>query len=199
MPLLRKLFLITAVIAIAIILFSASIFLKGSVRTIKHGFFPVQNAELDYKTQCYSLDNYTILFAVPKDTEVFVSPDKGKELKFSTYLFNKNVDFRGYIQLWQIEDLERFLNYSKSLSPFDFRSYEMTPIQTKEYHGFKIQWTASFAQKSISGEEYWLKIDKAKEAIRLSIMTDTPGLPETLQTIEQNILDSLHIDIKSLI
>lgn len=175
-------------------------FFKGSVRTIKHGYFPVHsNTELNYKIQHYSFDKYTISFAVPKTTEISVSPDKGKELQFSTYLFNNDLGFRGYIQLWQIKDLEPFLSYSKSLSPFDFQSYEISTIRTKEYHGFKIQWTADFAQKTISGEEYWLNVDKTKEVIRLSILADTAGFPETLQTHMQNILDSLHIDTKSLI
>lgn len=175
-------------------------FLKGSVRTIKHGYFPIHsNTELNYKIQHYNFDKYTISFAVPKTTEISVSPDKGKELQFSTYIFNNNLAFRGYIQLWQIKDLEPFLSYSKSLSPFDFQSYEISTIQTEEYHGFRIQWTANFAQGSISGEEFWLKIAKTTEVVRLSILTDSANFPETLQSVVQNILNSLHIDRQSLI
>ncbi|MCO5384802.1 MAG: hypothetical protein NHB14_02520 [Desulfosporosinus sp.] len=123
----------------------------------------------------------------------------GNEMQFSTYLLNNELAFRGYIQLWKIKDLERFLSYSKSLSPFDFRSYKVSDVLKSEYQGFVIEWTAEFGQKSISGKEYWLKINNTDEVVRTSILTDTVDFPNTLDNVIQQILDSLQIEVKYIV
>ncbi|MDA8220133.1 MAG: hypothetical protein M0Z35_00135 [Desulfitobacterium hafniense] len=120
-------------------------------------------------------------------------------MQFSTYLLNNELAFRGYIQLWKIKDLERFLSYSKSLSPFDFRSYKVSDVLKSEYQGFVIEWTAEFGQKSISGKEYWLKINNTDEVVRTSILTDTVDFPNTLDNVIQQILDSLQIEVKYIV
>ena len=199
----RKKPLIIILIALIIVIFAfLSLSSKGSAKTIKHGYFPLQSNETsmtNYKPLRYDIDDYNITLAVPDATEVYVGSDKGNELRFSTYLVNSDLAFRGYIQLWKIKDLERFLSYSKSLSPFDFRSYKVSNVEKSEYHGFLTEWTAEFGEGLISGKEYWLKINNTEEVLRLSILTDTVDFPNKLQGVIQQILDSLQIDIKSLI
>lgn len=198
----KKTFIIIVTTVIIAILIILSFLIRGSVRTIKHGYFPIQSYETtmtNYKPLEYNIDDYNITFAVPNATEVYVSSDKGDEIRFSTYIINNELAFRGYIQIWKLKDLERFLSYSKSLSPFDFRSYKVSNVQKSEYHGLIVEWTAEFGQELISGKEYWLKVNNTEEVVRLSILTDTADFPNKLQNVIQQILDSLQIDIKYLI
>ncbi|HBW35454.1 hypothetical protein [Desulfosporosinus sp. BICA1-9] len=197
----KMLFIIATTLVIAVLIFLSLLF-RGPVRTIKHSSIPIQSYEtsmVDYIPLQYDTKDYILKFSVPDATEVYVSPDKGEELRFSTYLDNSEWGFRGYIQLWKLKDLERFLNISKALSPFDFRSYKVNTTQKRQYHGFITQWTAEFGQELISGTEYWLKINNTEEVIRVSILTDTADFPDKLENVIQLILDSLEIDVKYLI
>ncbi|MCO1600675.1 hypothetical protein [Desulfosporosinus nitroreducens] len=197
----KTLILIGTTLIIAVLI-SLSLLLRGSVKTIKHGYFPIQSYATimtSYKPLQYDIDDYTITFSVPDATEVYVSSDMGNEMQFSTYLVNNELAFRGYIQLWKIKDLERFLSYSKSLSPFDFRSYKVSNVLKSEYQGFIIEWTAEFGQESISGKEYWLKINNTDEVVRISLLSDTVDFPNKLDNVIQQILDSLQIDVKYFI
>ncbi|MCB8817947.1 hypothetical protein [Desulfosporosinus shakirovi] len=198
----KTLILIGAILIIAVLI-SLILSLRGSVKTIKHGYFPIQSyatIKTSYKSSQYDIDDYTITFSVPDATEIYVSSDMGNEMQFSTYLVNNNeLAFRGYIQLWKIKDLERFLSYSKSLSPFDFRSYKVRDVLKSEYQGFIIEWTAEFGQESISGKEYWLKINSTDEVVRISILSDTVEFPNKLDNVIQQISDSLQIDVKYFI
>lgn len=196
-----------AIIIIAIVFITAipiffNLLLDNSVRTIKHGFLPVQSFETaiaDYKSFNYDLKHYNIRFAVPDTTDVKVSSDIGEEMLFSTYLVNRKLSFRGYIQLWKIKDLEPFLVQSKSLSPFDYRSYNISNVKESEYHGFITKWTAEFGPELISGKEYWLEIYHSEEVVRLLILSDTADFPDKLQNVIQEIIDSIQIDKKSLV
>ena len=198
----KKTLIILTIISIITILVFLSFSYRGSMKTIKHGYFPVQSDQTtitNYKPLRCDIDDYNIMLAVPAATEIYASSDKGNEMRFSIYLVNKDLAFRGYLQIWEIKDLERFLSYSKSLSPFDFKSYKVSNIEKSEYQGFITEWTAEFGEGLISGKEYWLKINNTKEVIRLSILTDTADFPNMLEEVIQQILDSLQIDIKSLI
>lgn len=198
----KKMLIIIALALITTILFFINLSSRDSVKTIKHGYFPVQSNETtmtNYKPLQFDIEDYNITLAVPDTTENYVGSDKGNEMRFSTYLVNSDLAFRGYMQIWRIKDLERFLSYSKSLSPFDFRSYKVNNVEKREYHGFLIEWTAEFGEGLISGKEYWLSINNTEEVIRLSILTDTAFFPNKLQGVIQQILDSLQIDIKSII
>ena len=198
----QKAIIILAIASITVILMVLNILLNNSVRTIKHGYLPVQRFEtaiVDYKSLNYELNDYNIKFAVPDATDVKVSSDIGEEMQFNTYLVNRKLSFRGYIQLWKIKDLERFLIQSKSLSPFDFRSYNISNVKESEYHGFKTEWTAEFGPELISGKEYWLEIYHTEEVVRLLILSDSADFPDKLQNVIQEIIDSIQIDKKFLV
>ena len=198
----QKTLIIIAIAIITIVLIFMNFLLNNSVRTIKHGYLPIQSFETtmaNCKPLNYDLNDYNIKFSVPDATDVNVSSDIGEEMLFSTYLVNRKLSFRGYIQLWKIKDLERFLSNSKSLSPFDYRSYYISKVQESEYHGFITEWTAEFGPELISGKEYWLKINHTEEVVRLLILTDTADFPDKLQNIIQEIIDSLQIDKKSFV
>ncbi|MHB1651564.1 MAG: hypothetical protein ACYCVD_03695 [Desulfitobacteriaceae bacterium] len=194
----RKITFIRATAFVIVVLVFQYLFLKGSVRTLTHGYFPKQHnlttISNNYKPLQYTIYDYTVNIKVPDATEVHVSPYQGDEMRFSIYFVNSELAFRGYIQVWKIKDLEHFLSDSKSLSPFDFKSYNISDVQKNNYHGLKTEWTADFGQNFISGKEYWFIINNSEEVVRVSFFTDTAEFPGELQNVIQQILNSFQID-----
>lgn len=145
-----------------------------------------------YKPVQLSIDDYIVNLKVPEDTDVHVSPDKGENMQFSLYFFNSKLAFRGYVQVWKVKDIERFLSDSKSLSPFDFKSYSITKVQGNNYQGLKTEWTANIGQNLISGKEYWLTIS-SEEVARISFFTDSAEFPREFEDMTQQMSNSLII------
>lgn len=196
----KKTLIIIAIACTIAVLIIQSLLFKGSERTIINGYFPIRSnvttLSSNYKSFEYTINDYSVKFEVPDATEVHVSPDKGEQLRFSIYLVNSKLAYRGYIQVWKIKNLEGFLSDSKSLSPFDFRSYKISNVKQSKYHGFIIEWTTEFGQKLTSGNEYWLIVDNTEEVVRISFITDTADFPNELQNVIQQTLNSLKIDKK---
>jgi hypothetical protein len=117
-----------------------------------------------------------------------------EQLFYSVYLNDDELSLRGYIQVWQLNDVEIFLANSKETSPFDFYSYSVKPITSGKYVGLVHEWGASFGTLSkISGKEYWLKAESSRssEVLRIAFLTSNLTLSnEQLQVINQ-ILASL--------
>lgn len=153
-------------------------------------------AAYNYEHVKYAADQYTIELEVPEGTNLQLSPDQGDEMQFNVYFTNSKLAFRGYIQLWKIKDLAFFLNNSKNLSPFDFKSYEMSNMKENYDQGFKTEWSADFGDKVISGKEFWWKVSKAEEVVRLSFYSDSEEFPESLHFTIQHMIDSLKVTPK---
>jgi len=152
-----------------------------------------------YESHHYKINNYLVTLELPEGSEVHVTPDQGQEMLFNIYFTNKNLAFRGYIQVWKIKDLEAFLNNSKLLSPFDFIFYNMDRLQQDGSTGFQTQWSADFGEKFISGKEYWTTMDQSEGVIRLSFFTDTEKFPVELEEVVEHVQQSLKIDPKYVI
>jgi len=146
-----------------------------------------------YKNLVYNLENYSISLDLVEDTKVHVTPDKGEELLFNVYFTNDTLSFRGYIQLWRLEDLEHFLTSSRYLSPFDFISYNMTNLPNVAEQGFKTEWSADFGDHFVSGQEFWWSLNNTDHVIRLSFFSNTKNFPEKLLPIIQHTVDSVKV------
>lgn len=131
--------------------------------------------------------NNKLFVQLPHSTKVIENHfgDKG-QLSYSVYLNNEDLLFRGYIQLWQLSDLEKFLKDSRRISTFDFKSFSIKPIAIGNHDGFIDEFTASFGDiYSISGKEYWLKKAASLEVLRISFFTDaTSFTEEQLQQVD---------------
>ena len=154
-------------------------------------------ADYRYKNMVFNLENYSISLDLLEDTQVHITPDKGEELLFNVYFTNDTFSFRGYIQLWRLEDLEYFLTSSRYLSPFDFISYSMTNLPNAAANGFKTAWSADFGEHYISGQEFWWPLNSTEHVIRLSFFSDTKEFPEKLLPIIQHTLDSVKVKSNS--
>jgi len=178
------------------LVFQALIF-RGSVKTLTHNDFTKQR-NLTTLTKTYkpfqeTINNYIVTMKLPEATEVHRSPDQGENMQFSLYFVNSELAFRGYVQVWKVNDLDRFLSDSKSFSPFDYRSYSISKVQQNNYQGLLTEWTANLGQNLISGKEYWLRIN-SEEVARVSFFTDTAEFPTELQDMTQQITNSFKVN-----
>ncbi len=149
-------------------------------------------SNMNSNPQKYTIgDNLTIkLPPTSKVTEDYFG-DRS-ELLLSYYFQDENHLFRGYVQLWQLNDLEHFLVRSRSHSTFDFISHSLKPFQVVGLNGFIDKWTASFGDLLyISGIEYWLKEPKDTKILRISFFTDKTSFSDTQLQEVDNILSSI--------
>jgi len=192
----RRTFIHVTAFVVVMLVFQV-LFFRGSVRTLTQNDLTKQRdlATLanSYKLFQFTIDDYTVNLKVPESTEVHVSPDQGENMRFSLYFLNSQLAFRGYVQVWKVKDLTRFLSDSKALSPFDFKSYSMSKVQENNYQGFKTEWTADLGQNLISGKEYWLTLN-SEEVARVSFFTDTGEFPGALKPMTQQIINSLMVN-----
>jgi len=180
---------IRTVFFVIIALIIQYIYLQGSLISSPH--YPSSKIfSKVYQSQQYIVDEYIVNFDIPATTEVHLTPDKGQEMLFNIYFVDSALSFRGYIQVWIINDLPYFLTNSKSLSPFDFISYSIVNMSNSNYD-FQEEWTANFGEKSISALEYWLTINPNNEVLRISFFTDNNDFPADLVSIAQHIVSTI--------
>ncbi|HHY28615.1 MAG TPA: hypothetical protein GX523_18105 [Desulfitobacterium dehalogenans] len=114
------------------------------------------------------------------------------QLHYSAYLNDEQFALRGYIQLWQIDDIEHYLQKSKEMSTFDFYTYSLNNTHIGDFKGILNIWGASFGESAkLSGKEYWLHTPNQK-MLRIAFLTkDTHFNEEQLKTMGY-ILSSLN-------
>jgi hypothetical protein len=114
-----------------------------------------------------------------------------EQLLYSAYL-NDQGTLRGYVQIWQLDNVEEFLKNSKEMSSYDFYSYSLKPIEVGELNGLLNIWGASFGGASrISGKEYWLKKSGSTEVLRIAFLTSNPAFSDDQLSTMSKIMASL--------
>lgn len=140
--------------------------------------------------------NHQIKIHLP--TTMYVSEirlDEQNQLLYSANLNDHEQALNGYIQVWRLENIERFLAESKAMSPYDFYTYSMKPITWNHFNGFHYEWGASFGDLTkISGQEYWLKdLERPKdlEVLRITFLTPQDTFSSEQLRVMQQILESI--------
>lgn len=114
-----------------------------------------------------------------------------QQLHYSAYLNDEPLGLRGYIQLWQIDDLEYYLQKSKEMSTFDFYTYSLNATHVGDFKGILNSWGASFGQAAkLSGKEYWLYTPQQK-VLRIAFLTNDTSFNEEQLKVMGTILSSL--------
>lgn len=137
--------------------------------------------------------NQNIYGQLPPSMRVSENPlGERRQLLYSAYINDDELLLRGYIQVWQLEDVEQFLTNSKEMSSYDFYSYTLNKITVGNLSGLLNAWGASFGELSkISGMEYWLRKSGSSEVLRIAFLTsDVTFSAEQLKMISY-ILASL--------
>jgi hypothetical protein len=146
-----------------------------------------------YKPFQYSGSGYILEADFPSGTEINLTPDKGEELKLNIYFLNPRLKFRGYIQIWQLQqDLPSFLANSKTNSVYNFLNYKVYEVGVNDFSGLKEEWSADFGDQIISAQEYWLEIPGEQKFIRVAFYTDSDQFPESVDLATAKIINSLN-------
>lgn len=137
--------------------------------------------------------NDQLIISIPNSTRVIEGniSEKG-QLFYNVYLDDQALLLRGYIQLWNLSNLENYIVNSQNMSTFDFHSYSLKPITVSSFDGYLTEWTESFGLNyKISGMDYWLKTPNSTEILRISFFTDAPSFSKEQKEYIDKIMLSL--------
>lgn len=137
--------------------------------------------------------NQNLHVQLPPSMQVFENPlGERKQLLYSAYMNDDNLLLRGYIQVWQLDDVEKFLTDSKEMSSYSFYSYTLNKITVGNLDGLLNAWGASFGEQSkISGKEYWLRKSGSSEVLRIEFLTSDVTFSDLQVKMISQILASL--------
>lgn len=140
--------------------------------------------------------NKNLHMQLPPSMQVFENPlGERQQLLHSAYLNDDEFSLRGYLQVWQINDVERFLKESKEMSTFDFYSYALNKITVGNLSGHLNVWGASFGELyKMSGKEYWLRKSGSSEVLRIAFVTSDLNFSDMQIKMISQILSSLRWD-----
>lgn len=135
----------------------------------------------------------TIHIQLPPSIRVFeTSLSEHEQLLYSAYMINDEQSFQGYIQVWQLDDVESFLVNSKNMSTYDFYTYSINKITLGNLSGQLNVWGASFGELThISGKEYWLRKPGSSEVLRIAFLTSNPTFSEEKVKMMNRVLSTL--------
>lgn len=146
-------------------------FLEPGVRPVMHNLRFV-----NYKISPFSLE-----IQLPGTTKVTEDYIYGDEVLYSCFLQDSSQQFWGYMQIWDIPDLNEFLASCKSQSEWNFITYDIQEIVYDIYKGFKISWRAEFHQgQTVLAEECFLQNHGNSMVLRVTLITDQGEFPEEL-------------------
>lgn len=142
----------------------------------------------------------TVLLDLPLSMEVRENPLQERELlQYSAFFRDEGISLQGYMQIWQIKDLNNFLVQTKEQSTFDFYTYSLNPIKIGKFQGILNLWGASMGEQStISAKEYWLQLPKEGQFLRLAFLTNKPVFPEEHNKIIAKVLSSIRLKDNTL-
>ncbi len=158
--------------------------------------FPLlpQTITISNQTKFYTFQiGSKVQLELPYYMQVRENPLYERELlHYSAYLNDEVNSLRGYIQIWQLEDLDLFIKQSKEHSTFDLYSYSLSPITVGKFQGILNIWGASFGDLStISTKEYWLQLSEDEKFLRLAFLTNNSFFTEEQNKLIAMILSSL--------
>ncbi|SMB83602.1 hypothetical protein SAMN00017405_1065 [Desulfonispora thiosulfatigenes DSM 11270] len=143
--------------------------------------------------QEYTLTDLPITLSIPATTTVKedIIEDK-REVVFSSYLNDKKLNYWGHIQVWNVDNLEKFLDSSKSTSVYNFIEYTKERIKINNLEGFLVKWTATFQNdRTITSQEYFLKKEGSKEVLRISFLVNGDKIDQGLHEVIKQVIASV--------
>ena len=140
--------------------------------------------------------NQKIQVQLPPSMQVSENPvGERRQLLYSVSLNDDTLLLRGYIQIWQLEDVEKFLTKGKEMSSYDFYSYTLNNVTVGNFNGLLNAWGASFGvHTKISGKEFWLRKSSSSKVLRIAFLTSNATFSEAQLKIMSPILASVRWD-----
>lgn len=180
----RKTLLVLVAVGLLVVLVYA-------VASRSGGNAAVSTSKVKYKT--YSYQDVSLKVSLPETTNVTEDYYSSGEILLNSFLCDEKHGFHGYIQIWNIDDPEEFIEKSKLNSTFRFTSFDHKKITHDSYSGFVATWTAQLQDSgNIAGKDYLLqKKGKDDQFLRISLTVNESVFPEKLAKIEETIISSL--------
>lgn len=152
--------------------------------------FAVSSYAGNYKP--YHLKKYSLTVKIPETTNVSEFYNGADEVLFSARLDDKTLDYGGSLQIWNIGDLEDFLEKSKSTSSFNYLSYGRQKIRVKSFDGYRVDWTAKFRNGlTFTGKHYYLKKAGSDQVLNIMFLVQKNQFPEELERIAEKVVSSV--------
>lgn len=131
------------------------------------------------KYQNYSYQDVSLSVSLPETTKVSEDYYSSGEMLLNSHLCDDEHNYHGYIQIWNIGDVEEFIEKSKLNSTFNFTSFEHEKFSNDSYTGYVVAWTAQLQDSGdIAGRDYILQIKgKDKQFLRISLTIDDAVYP----------------------
>lgn len=154
--------------------------LQANLKDLK--FYHFKNQDLSLKIGLPQTANLNV--------EYFLSTD----VVFNTYFVDKGGDYWGYVQIWNIADLEAFLDQSRQQSAFNYTAYDNKPVEINSKAGFLLEWSAVLDPadgKYISAREYFIRKDAGSQVLRVSVFTPEKTFPARVGEMVDSVLSSV--------
>lgn len=137
--------------------------------------------------------NQNVFVRLPASMEIMENPlGDRNQLLYSVSMNDEDLLLRGYIQVWQLEDVEKFLSNNREISSYDFYSYSLNKVTVGNLSGQLNAWGASFGELTkISGKEYWLRNPDSSEVLRVAFLTSKSTFSKDQDLIVNQILSTL--------
>lgn len=179
----KKLLVVAALVILAVLVYSIA------ARTGDNA--TVSTSKVKYKN--YRYQDVSLNVSLPETTQVTEDYYSSGEMLLNSHLCDDEHNYHGYIQIWNIDDAEEFIEKSKLNSTFNFTSFEHNKFSNNSYTGYVAAWTAQLQDSGdIAGRDYILQIKgKDKQFLRISLTIDDAVYPEELAEIEETIVTSL--------
>jgi hypothetical protein len=180
----RKTSLVLVVVGVLVVLVYAVAARSG-------GIAAVSTSKVKYNN--YSYQDVSLKVSLPETTHVTEDYYSSGEMLLNSYLCDDKLNYHGYIQIWNIEDPEEFIEKSKLNSTFRFTSFEHKKFTHDSYSDFVATWTAQLQDSGdIAGKDYLLqKKGKDDQFLRISLTVNEAVFPEKLAKVEETIISSL--------
>ncbi len=179
----KKLLALAALLLLAVLIYSVAAKTGGNTA--------VSASKVKYNNYCYK--DVSLEVSLPESTDVTEDYYSGGELLLNSYLSDEKHNYHGYIQIWNVDDPEEFIDRSKLNSSFNFTSFENEKISSGSFSGFAVTWTARLQDGGdMAGKDYLLqKKGKEDQFLRVSLTVDADVFPEKLAGIGEAIISSL--------
>ena len=150
----------------------------------------ISNTQTRYKN--FHVSEFNLQIQLPETTVSAGDYFGTEEVLSSTFLNDQTLKYWGYIQIWKIPDLEKFLQNSKSHSVIQFTYYNQHSIKVNNLNGIEVDWSAIMQnERSIVAREIFLKNSNSDEVLRVSFFTEGKEIPSNLNQIYNYIISSI--------
>jgi hypothetical protein len=134
-----------------------------------------------------------IIIQLPPSMQITENPlGERSQLSYSVFINDENLMLRGYIQIWQLDDIEKFLRNNKEMSSYNFYSYTLNNVTIGNLSGQINAWGASFGELTkISGKEYFLRKSETSKILRIAFLTSSATFSKEQDILVNKILSTL--------